>query len=445
MKPIKIPNFQKKTAIDILTNSTVLKGSLAVIDQAMVSGGNFLFSLLLARYLTIKEYGVFILGFSLLILFRRIQASLIISPMLVLSADMDRSNIRKYFGSLGILQLILSLTISILLVGSTKIVTSLSSGGSICFISFCAMAIASFSFQFQDFFRRMLFTQRKIRSAFQNDIVCTMLKFIGLTAAIITGHISVFNAFIIIFISSLIASLYGYLQCFKTIQIDLSTLKKVAKTNWDYGKWLLSAGVARWVSGQINIFLAAAFISVSATGVIGAVNNIYGVINVVVQGLRGFILPYASMRIKNAGYIYLKKLVSTICVSGVIGIVIYFIIAISASQPILDFLYNGKYNDYGYMVVLLGINALFSFLSYPFSLGLLLLKNTKTILYGNLFSSVVSIFISVPMVIIWGIYGACLSMIFIQATFALTLFWMYKTEVFKTAGKRRESINGTEN
>jgi O-antigen/teichoic acid export membrane protein len=57
------------------------KGSLAVLDQALFSGANFLVNILLARWLPPEEYGAFAVALSIYYLLLGFHTAVITEPM----------------------------------------------------------------------------------------------------------------------------------------------------------------------------------------------------------------------------------------------------------------------------------------------------------------------------------------------------------------------------
>ncbi len=77
-----------------------LDGGVAVADQALVSGANFLASVLLARWLAPAEYGLYALMLSLVYAFASVQQALVIQPMRVFGATVYKERQRDYYGNL---------------------------------------------------------------------------------------------------------------------------------------------------------------------------------------------------------------------------------------------------------------------------------------------------------------------------------------------------------
>ena len=73
---------------------------LAVVDQGLFSVSNFLFSIMLARWLLPETYGVFSIVFSLFLLISGWYNVLILEPMSIYGASRFRDCLISYFRTL---------------------------------------------------------------------------------------------------------------------------------------------------------------------------------------------------------------------------------------------------------------------------------------------------------------------------------------------------------
>jgi len=72
------------------------KGGLAILDNGLISGSNFLLGILLARWLAPEEYGAYALSFSLFILVGFLYQALLLEPLSVFAGSNYRDNMRGY-------------------------------------------------------------------------------------------------------------------------------------------------------------------------------------------------------------------------------------------------------------------------------------------------------------------------------------------------------------
>src|SRR5205823_6875931 len=60
-----------------------MKGGLAIFDQGLVAGSRFLVSILLARWLSSRQYGAYALAYAVFLLLLMLYQSLLLEPMTV--------------------------------------------------------------------------------------------------------------------------------------------------------------------------------------------------------------------------------------------------------------------------------------------------------------------------------------------------------------------------
>lgn len=78
----------------------VWKGSLAILDQGLIAGTNFLLNILLARWLAPEQYGVYALAFAGFLFLAALYDALLLEPMAVLGPVAYQSRRREYLGAL---------------------------------------------------------------------------------------------------------------------------------------------------------------------------------------------------------------------------------------------------------------------------------------------------------------------------------------------------------
>ena len=70
----------------------------ALMDQGMVSGANFLTTILIARHLGIEEFGRFTLAWLVVLFTTSLQMAVVVSPMMSIGPKQDGEHAPAYFG-----------------------------------------------------------------------------------------------------------------------------------------------------------------------------------------------------------------------------------------------------------------------------------------------------------------------------------------------------------
>lgn len=359
-----------------------------------------------------------------------IQTAFILTPMASLSFSFQGHEQKCYYGSLFKIQGILAILFVVLIFLSTGIWQLAFKEEGLNSI-FMAMGLCIAGVQMQEFVRRFFFNNFKGKNAILNDIVCYGGQIVGFIFLIWNAKVSAVSTFLVIAASSTAASLLGLYQCLPYFDLRKHEIISTFKRQWGYGKWLLASLATQWVSGQIYIYISAFLINISAAGVIGACQNIYGVINVALTGIRNFLLPYGAKKYAEQGVPFLRHFFKKIYLVGSFCLLSYALLTSFFSSEILQLLYKGKYGGFEYIVILFAIKSVVSFYSFSPDMGLLIIQKTEGIFKSNLVALTMTLLIAFPLIYFLGIAGALIGMIISQSLITIILTKIYRAEINK--------------
>src|SRR5207253_2914433 len=102
----------------LASSSLLQKSGLSVLDQAVVSGTSFATSVLLGRYASQSELGVYYLALSVVYFARGVQEQIVSAPYMIYCSRKDRTALAEYAGSSLIHQCIVMAATALLLVSA---------------------------------------------------------------------------------------------------------------------------------------------------------------------------------------------------------------------------------------------------------------------------------------------------------------------------------------
>src|SRR5271154_3962226 len=91
----------------------------ALADQSVVSATNFLTSVMLARFMGLREFGIFALAWMVVLFANSIQNALIVAPMMSVGPQQEDKDKPRYFGAVFFHALLLSLSCFLLVFAIT--------------------------------------------------------------------------------------------------------------------------------------------------------------------------------------------------------------------------------------------------------------------------------------------------------------------------------------
>ena len=152
----------------------------ALADQVLVSGSNFLSTILLARALGIEEFGRYVLAWAIIIFMQNIQYAAVSSAMLSIGPKQSVEKAPSYFGALFAHQAIFEVASAALAFAGANLAASVFAEPKLSGIG-SALAVAVLCSQTQDFLRRYFFSV--LRS--EISVLIDAVRYLGQIAAIL--------------------------------------------------------------------------------------------------------------------------------------------------------------------------------------------------------------------------------------------------------------------
>jgi O-antigen/teichoic acid export membrane protein len=329
----------------------VKKGSLAIVDQALISGSNFLIGILLARWLPPDQYGAYALAFSTFLLLSLAYQSLLLEPQSVFGSSAYLDSPRQYLGALLWAHGALALAIFIILGISAGAAHELGGpgnfSGALAGVAFAAPCILLFWLA-----RGACYVRQAPQHAAAGALLYSVLVLGGLLVLFPRGLLSPFTAFVLMGLGALATSTVLLIRLNPTLKLgrDNPTLSRVAQQHWIYGRWALASSVMTWIPWNIHYALLGHFSGMAAAGGLRALVNLMLPLAQSCNALSLLITPYASRTHAQGGAASLDGLSWRITSLFVGGGVAYWAVIILLRASALRFLYDGRYGALAHLV-----------------------------------------------------------------------------------------------
>ncbi len=180
-----------------------------------------------------------------------------------------------------------------------------------------------------------------IESKPDKALITSGLYFILLIAGTIllffTGHLTSWTVLLTMGACSLISSMV--LWRILPVHFQKSDVSSIINENWGFGKWILIASIANWVTVAIYPPLISLFSGLSEAGIFRAMQNL---VQPLQQGLIALVvlfLPLMSRFLHEKGIQYLNQITKNIVVGGLIFSVIYTILLVVAGPYLVRIIY----------------------------------------------------------------------------------------------------------
>lgn len=392
----------------------------ALLDQAMISGANFVLGLLLVRYIGLASFGEYVLVWMIVQFCMSIQNALIISPMFSIAPQVERHDRAKYYSVTMALQILLAGALAILPVLYIAFVPTRFLPIWLSTQTALLLSVCIFVFQIQDYCRRQFCSTGQYRLAFFVDLLAygIQLLLIVVVIRILPLLSSVLIAFIIsMAISSIIAIRYLDYQ-----RPSFSEVIQGGSRHWISAKWLLGSACLQWVTGNYFLVTAGAVMGPVVVGAIRAAQNLVGLSHILFQAFENIVPKEASRKYHQLGKSALNRYMGSSGVAVIAGTASIAALASWHADILLGLIY--KTADpialsamYWFVPIYVLIAA-----QLPLRAGLRAIEKTKFIFIAYVATAVFSLVSARFFVVEHSVSGIMLGILIVEAIMLLIFF-----------------------
>ena len=403
----------------------------ALADQCVVSAVNFLTIFLFARNLETSTFGAFILAYTGLLLLTNLQNALVTQPHNVLAAGLGQAEYGRFTGALVVLQ------------GFYCAVTCVTLGalGWLIAIAFSpdagntviALAVTAVPWMGQEFVRRVLYTRGRARAAAANDGITYGLQLFGVLVLVdaAAAWATPASALSVLGLSSAVGMLVGVWQLRNHVHIDREVLRERARAwseAWKFGKWLTAQNVLAWFGAQGHSWVVGLLLGIEQVGIYRAATHLVNVMNPVMQACFSYLPSRGSLSHQNGGAEGLSRWVNRTQRMLLFALVPFLVVLAGFPGQVLELAYGEKYAGAN-LALILGLATVaqcIGFSKYPFDLGLLAMRSTRSIFYVYLIPVLLLLTVGTTLIYFLGILGVPLSAIVINSSLLIATGLAYR-------------------
>jgi O-antigen/teichoic acid export membrane protein len=398
--------------------SSLLRSEKAwvLLDQVSFSASSFITTVLLARVLSISQFGVYSSLVLYLYLLLSVSNALITAPFQVLLAGV--SNQQVYISTLLVLQLMVTTFLLLFTV-----------------LIFCLdlpllqplwpqlpqILLLVTGFLFQDFFRRLFLATQKAKTAFWMDTISGILQLSWLLLAGYQQQLDTSKAIFIVGATYIPSIGFAFFNTGK-LQTNAAALKLFTKQHWMAGKWLLLTSFLQWWGNNFLVAAAGLFLGINALAALRLCQTLFGVLNALLQVFENYGLPRASALYqlsKEQMVVYLRVLTKW----SLLLLVPVTIATLLFAEEILLLCGGRAYIEYAYALQGMGVLYIIIFFGYPVRIAIrvLLLNSDFFIAYCISFSF--SLLSATFFIRQWHLYGVIAALIINQLL--MLFYWQF--------------------
>jgi O-antigen/teichoic acid export membrane protein len=374
-----------------------------VSDQALASGANAVLNIVLARWLSVEEYGIFCLGFTIYLIASGFHNSLILEPVSVLGASRFAGNLRVYLRSVFWNQLILAVLIAAILAGGAVFAPI----GADVKIAVCGAGILCPSLLTVLYLRRIQYLLGRPQAAAYMSLVYAMVLVILFGVARYRGRLSALTGLIMIAAAAAVACRPYWRDVFACGPGP--SCKASAEAHWGFGRWFIAAPFLAVGTTHIQMLVVAGCLGMEGSGALRATMNFTLPLVQLVTALSNLALPSLARTFaeRPAGF---KTAAVKVMLGYGAGGGLYMVCLWLFGRPLEMLVYGNKFRGAGATLSILGVWAFAVCLSNATGIVLRARQAPKGCLLAMVLAAIFGFAATGPLVRWYGLPGAAASM-----------------------------------
>lgn len=386
-----------------------------LLDQAIYSGGGFWVTILLAKNLSLSDFGLYSTVILISYLLISFTSSIIIQPFQVEISKTDNINTYTTFTLiLQIVSVILILLVLFITLQFKWLLAFKNVGGSA--LIFTAGVLM------HDYFRKIFLAQGQVSKVLAIDFISVASQLLVLFVLIYTETCTLNNTLLFLGASYVISV---------TISLVMTSLQVISKLHFitflklhiSQGSWLFLVATLQWCSSNFFVMVSGIYVGIEALAAFRLVQSMFGVLNMLLQTFENYVLPslsriHAKSEEKAKRYLKNITLQAGLIFLGVLVVLFVF------STPIIVLTGGEKYVSYGYVIQLMTLLYAIIYMGYPFRMIIRVLIMNKSFFVGYLLSFLFSVSSFHFLLQRFSLGGAVLGLVINQVL--MIVYWYYQ-------------------
>lgn len=419
------PEKTKGSALSHYRDLLIKVGS-ALTDQAIFAGSNFAINILLARWMSPNEYGAFVVAYAWFVLVHNLYEAVLMEPMAYYASDKYASKFSKYMGYVFYGHAIIGIVMIAVLLLGTLIAHFVDS--SIVVTAMLGASLAAPLMSIRWLVRQPFYVQSEPQKAVWGGVVYCILALPSMFALYQLEWLSPFTALITMGICGVIASLILVLGMIKpnwNLKDDTLSVQQFLQDHWSYSKWAIMFRLLQWLQSNIYYVLLPLLATLATSGALRSINNLIYPVFMANAAISGVLLPMFVRSFNKDKKTFVKR-VRDINIFLFVMMLGYFLVLVLFGEEIISRMYDGQYDEYVDLPVLISLGAIpiAVVASVVLTTALRAMGWVKLTFQSKIIPTVLNVTVGILLVTELGILGANIAT-FMNASVTVVLLYIY--------------------
>lgn len=438
LEGVLAPNGSAAPANETRRLTWLKKGCLALLDQGLLSGANFLIAILLARWLARDAYGAYALGFSIFILLYGLHNAFFLEPMSVFGPEAHSRCLSGYVKKLCGFHFLFAALLSLLVIAAI-VVLSVTHVDQSLTSALWGVGISMPFILFYWLCRRAAY----LKFAPGLAVVGSLTYFVAVLALVLVlkNWLSPFTAFLIQGLAALPAVSLLLFSLRRNVHGEGSPSNaEVVREHWRYGRWVMGSALVNWLSGYGYYVLVGALLPMQDVAALRALRNLTEPCYRAMAAIILLVLPWASARFAEEGVKGLRRRLRQLNWLFGGSAIVYFIIVCIFRNFIMNVLYAGKYNESSHLLILATAPLVLIAASLGSEVAVQVMQAPSEVFLAYGASGALTLVLGVALTHFWGLLGGLVSMLISAAAVLVVLTYRCQVRLRETGGETINSL-----
>jgi O-antigen/teichoic acid export membrane protein len=380
-------------------------GTLAVADQAVVSGMSFLTTVAVGRLAGVEELGIYSLGLTAVVFCVNAQEALLFSPYTVYGNRLTGSARCVYAGS--------TLVHATFLAAAAA--SALAAGGWWCVHSAGRAVFAPVAWVLagalpwvllREFGRRYAFAHSRMATAFGLDTAVMVVQAAVLSALAGVGKLTAVGGHAALGVACAAAGGCWLLRARAQFCVRAGDVAPALARNWALGKWVAASQLTGSAQGYAVYWLLAALRGTAATGGYSACMTLILLSNPLILGLGNVLVARTAKACAAGGPAEVRHLVLRTSLGCAALLAAFAALVVPFGGVLLEALYGSRYGDFATTIGLLALDLVVNASGLSVIYGLRSLERPQVNWWASLASLAATLAVAGSLIGPWGVPGA---------------------------------------
>lgn len=409
-----------KIVESLLSSSRASKAATSLLDQGFFSGAMFVLNIMLARWTSAEEYGVFAVLFAIFLILAGIHNALIVDPMTIYGSQKSGVHATRYLSRVYVLHFLVAGG-----VGLAALVVAFQLDDEAFSHARWALPIAAPIILTFWTTRRWFYVIGKPRSALGMSSSYALVMTAALVILQSTNRLSSYSALLLLAACALLVSIVPVVRGVAGLRFQaMAAINSTVIQHWKYGRWALGESIVFALGTSVYPLLIAYFGGAANAGAFRALQIVFLPLSQVLISCGLLLLPWlARSRISSSDEVFSKHAWT---VTGIfIGAAILYVLPVLAwAETIVRLLYDSPdYLRMLWLIPYLGLVALLAAISAALMLILKAAERPDLVFVSTAATCAVTLTVGTALVAYLDMAGIAIALVISTMTGTFLLAW----------------------